>query len=97
MKKEYVTIFGFWLVFEMIAVVLWQTQHNLFYLFNFSYIGTCLAAGLLLYQHKWKYARNAVQFAVGLYMLVYLGYYPGKICSWRVFGIICFPAYLKRQ
>ena len=47
MKKEYVTIFGFWLVFEMIAVVLWQTQHNLFYLFNFSYIGTCLAAGLL--------------------------------------------------
>ena len=73
MKKEYITIFGFWLVFEMIAVVLWQTQHNLFYLFNFSYIGTCLAAGLLLYQHKWKYARNAVQFAVGLYMLVYLG------------------------
>lgn len=73
MKKEYVTIFGFWLVFELIAVVLWQTQHNLFYLFNFSYIGTCLAAGLLLYQHKWKYARNAVQFAVGLYMLVYLG------------------------
>ncbi len=73
MKKDMFTIFGFWLVFELIAVGLWQTQHNLFYLFNFSYIGTCLAVGLLLYQRKWPYARNGVQFAVGLYMLVYLG------------------------
>lgn len=73
MKKDMLVIFGFWLVFEVIAVGLWQTQHNLFYLFNFSYIGTCLAVGLWLYQRKWQYARNGVQFAVGLYMLVYLG------------------------
>ena len=26
-------------VFEMIAVTLWLTKDNLFYLFNFSYIG----------------------------------------------------------
>lgn len=62
-----------WLLFEAIAVVLWLTLHNIFFLFNFSYIGTCLAVGIFLYTKKWKYARNAVQAAVGLYMLVYLG------------------------
>jgi ferredoxin len=45
----------------------------MFYFFNFSYIGTCLALGIVFYQKKMKYARNIVQFAVGLYMLVYLG------------------------
>lgn len=45
----------------------------MFYLFNFAYIGTCLALGIFLYLKKVKYARNVVQAAVGLYMLVYLG------------------------
>lgn len=63
-----------WLLFETIAVTLWLTLDNIFYLFNFSYIGTALAAGLVLFGQKKTYARNAVQFAVGLYMLVYLGF-----------------------
>ncbi|MEY8515708.1 4Fe-4S dicluster domain-containing protein [Lachnospiraceae bacterium 29-84] len=63
-----------WLLFETIAVTLWLTLDNIFYLFNFSYIGTAIAAGLILYGQKKTYARNAVQFAVGLYMLVYLGF-----------------------
>ncbi len=62
-----------WLLFETIAVTLWLTLGNVFYLLNFTYIGTCLALGLFLYMKKLKYARNIVQFAVGLYMLVYLG------------------------
>ena len=62
-----------WLVFETIGVTLWLTLDHIFYLFNFSYIGTAIAAGLILYGQKKAYARNAVQFAVGLYMLVYLG------------------------
>lgn len=62
-----------WLIFETVAVTLTCTTKNKFYLFNFSYIGTCLATGIYLYSHKIKYARNIVQFAVGLYMLVYLG------------------------
>lgn len=62
-----------WLLFEAVAVTLWLTLHNIFYLFNFSYIGTCLALGLFFYTKKVKYARHVVQFAVGLYMLVYLG------------------------
>lgn len=63
-----------WLLFEAIAVTLWLTLDNSFYLFNFSYIGTAIAVGLALYGLKKKYARNVVQFAVGLYMLVYLGF-----------------------
>lgn len=65
-------------VFEAIAVTLWLTLHNIFYLFNFSYIGLCLAVGTALYSSKFKYARHMVQFAVGLYMLVYLGILSGE-------------------
>lgn len=62
-----------WLIFIIVAVTLYLTTDNLFYLLNFTYIGTSLAVGIYLYSHKVKYARNIVQFAVGLYMLVYLG------------------------
>ncbi|MBQ9228720.1 MAG: 4Fe-4S binding protein [Eubacterium sp.] len=71
-KKWYIPLF-FWLIFETVAVVLWLTKNNLFYLFNFSYIGSSIALGLFLFQRKYKYARRIVQLLVGLYMLVYLG------------------------
>lgn len=61
------------MLFESIALTLWLASDNLFYFFNFSYIGTCLTLGIFLYMKKTKYARNMVQFAVGLYMLLYLG------------------------
>lgn len=63
----------FWLLFETIAVTLWLTQKNIFYLFNFSYIGTSLSIALLLFVKKKKHYRTVSQFSVGLYMLVYLG------------------------
>lgn len=66
-------ILGIWLLFEAVAVTLWLVLDNIFYLFNFSYIGTCLALGVFFYGKKLKYARNLVQFAVGSYMLIYLG------------------------
>ena len=62
-----------WLIFEIIAVTLWLTMQNIFYLFNFSYIGTSIAIGFLLFQLQYKYARKITQFLVGTYMLVYLG------------------------
>lgn len=71
--RKYLPPLMMWLVFETVAVTLWLTLDNIFYLFNFSYIGTALATGLVLYGQKKKYARNVVQFAVGMYMLVYLG------------------------
>ena len=50
-QKWYIPV-GFWLIFESIAVILWLTKEQVFYLFNFSYIGTVLAIGLLLFQMK---------------------------------------------
>lgn len=60
-------------IFEVIAITLWLTMDNLFYLFNFSYIGGSIALGLALYVKKYQHARRVVQLLVGLYMLVYLG------------------------
>ena len=31
-------------IFEIVAVTLWMTKDNLFYLFNFSYIGLSIHA-----------------------------------------------------
>ena len=71
--KKYLPALGMWLLFETVAVSLWLALGRVFYLLNFSYIGTALALGLALYAAGWRYARHVVQFAVGLYMLVYLG------------------------
>ena len=60
-------------IFETIAVTLWLTMDNLFYLFNFSYIGISISLGIFLFIKKYKYARRITQLLVGLYMLVYLG------------------------
>lgn len=71
-KKWYIPI-GFWLMFEALAMILWIMKDNLFYLFNFSYIATAIAIGLLFFQREYKHAREIVLLLVGLYMLVYLG------------------------
>lgn len=71
--KKYLSSIIMLVVFETVGITLWQTKDNLFYLFNFSYIGISIALGLFLYARKVKYARRVVQFLVGTYMLVYLG------------------------
>ena len=60
-------------IFETVAVTLWLTKDNLFYLFNFSYIGLSISFGVFLFIRKYKHARRIVQLLVGLYMLIYLG------------------------
>lgn len=60
-------------LFLTIALVLSVSLHNMFYLFNFGYIGLALAIGLALYTNKVKHARVFVEFAVGVYMLIGLG------------------------
>ena len=62
-----------WIIFEIVAVVLWLSKDNIFYLLNFSYIGTSIALGLVLMANNQPYARRIVQLLVGTYMLVYLG------------------------
>ena len=65
-------------IFETIAVALWLTKDNVFYLFNFSYIGCSIALGTFLFIRKHKHARRVVQLLVGLYMLIYLGLICGE-------------------
>lgn len=62
-------------IFETVAVVLWLTKDNMFYLFNFSYIEISISFGVFLFIRKYKHARRIVQLQVGLYML----FYPGLI------------------
>lgn len=76
--KKYALPLAMLAVFETIAVTLWLTKDNLFYLFNFSYIGISIALGLFLLLRQHKYARRIVQLLVGAYMLVYLGLICGE-------------------
>ena len=71
--KKYLPPVVMLLVFESIAITLWLTKDNLFYLFNFSYIGLSISLGIFLFIKKYRHARRVVQLLVGLYMLVYLG------------------------
>ena len=71
--KKYKASLIMWVIFEAIAIAIWLIKDNLFFLFNFSYIGTSIALGMFLFQKQYKYARRIVQLLVGLYMLVYLG------------------------
>ena len=72
MKKYSASVIMF-VIFELVAITLWLAKDNLFYLFNFTYIGMSIALGIFLYTRKVKYARRVVQFLVGSYMLIYLG------------------------
>ena len=77
MKKYSVSIIML-AIFEAVAVTLWLAKDNIFYLFNFSYIGCSIALGTFLYAREYKYARRVVQLLVGLYMLIYLGLICGE-------------------
>jgi len=71
--KKYLAPLFMLAVFETVAITLWLTKDNLFYLFNFSYIGCSIALGLFLFIKKVPYARRVTQLLVGSYMLIYLG------------------------
>ena len=57
-------------VFETVAIVLTLALDNIFYLFNFTYIGVFIVVGLFLFAVKYKHARLVVQFGVGLYIFM---------------------------
>ena len=68
--RKYMQSILLFLLFEAVAVTLWLTQNNVFFLLNFSYIGCCVALGTALFAAGKKYARQFVQLAVGCYMLL---------------------------
>ena len=72
--KKYAGSLAIFALFEAIAITLWPTKSNPFYLFNFSYIGGSIALGLALLANEHRHASRVVQLLVGTYMLVYLGF-----------------------
>lgn len=76
--KPYFLPFIMLAIFEAVAIILWLTLDNLFYLFNFSYIGISISLGIFLFLRKYNHARRVAQLLVGLYMLVYLGLICGE-------------------
>jgi ferredoxin-type protein NapH len=73
LRAPIIVFIAFW----TIAIVLWQTKGNIFYLFNFGYIGTAVGFGLSLYnllpRKKKPLGRRFAQLLVGVYMLGFLG------------------------
>ncbi len=65
------------IVFWVIGIVFWLLKENIFFLFNFGYIGTSIGIGLGVYQvlpeKKKRWGRRFAQILVGTYMLVFLG------------------------
>jgi polyferredoxin len=65
-------------IFWIIAIVLWLIRNEIFYLFNFGYIGTSIVAGAGLYsalpKKKKDWGRRLTQLLIGIYMLVFLGF-----------------------
>jgi len=76
--RKYLPAVVFLLVFEILAITLWLTKDNIFYLFNFSYIGIALALGIFLFARGSANARRITQLLVGLYMLLFLGLISGE-------------------
>lgn len=72
MKKYTLPLFML-VIFETVAIALWLIKNNLFYLFNFSYIGFSISLGMFLLIKNYKHARRIVELLIGLYMLIYLG------------------------
>lgn len=58
--KKYLPSIILLIVSEAIAIFLWLTKDNLFYLLNFSYIGGCISIGLalLVYKHPKEPRKN---------------------------------------
>lgn len=67
----------FLLIFYSVAVWRFLATGNAFYLWNFGYLGTALAAGIFLSgalpKSKARWGRCVTQFLVGTYLFVYVG------------------------
>lgn len=62
------------LFFLTIGAVFSYLFDNIFYLFNFLYIGSFASIGIYLFVNDNKYGRTLVQWGVGLYLLVVVGF-----------------------
>ena len=71
-SKKYAIPICIFALFVTIGVVFWRIWDFIFYLFNFTYIGFFVAFTIGLMTAGKKNARIISEFAVGLYMFVFL-------------------------
>ena len=71
--KKYKIPIGIFIMFEMIGILFTGIHKQVFYIFNFSYIGFFVSLTVGLMMAGKKNARILSEWAVGLYMLVFLG------------------------
>ena len=95
--KKYFLPLGVLGIFMTIAVTLWLTQYNIFYLFNFSYIGISIFFGIFLYIKNTNMPAELHSFQSDFICWCIWALFAVKICRLRDFGIICFSVFLKRQ
>ena len=76
--RKYILPLVMLIIFETVAISLWLSKNNIFYLFNFSYIGISIALGIGLMINKNKNGRRVTQLLVGMYMLIYLGIFSNE-------------------
>ena len=60
-------------IFIAVAAIIYLATSNVFFIFNFLYIGSAITIGLYFMAKHMKYARNIVLIAIGTYLLVYVG------------------------
>jgi len=77
-KKKWVKSMIIFLVFLAIGAILWQTKGNLFYLFNFGFIGFSVSLGSAIFgilpREKKMWGRKISQLLIGVYLLGVLGF-----------------------
>ncbi len=73
LASSLVIVIPFWIV----AIVLWRSTGDIFYLFNFLYIGAAIGVGIGVYsalpRKKKQLGRKLTLFLIGGYLLVFLG------------------------
>lgn len=73
LASSLVIVIPFWIV----AIVLWRSTGDIFYLFNFIYIGAAIGVGIGVYsalpRKKKPLGRKLTLFLIGGYLLVFLG------------------------
>ena len=96
---KYVPSMLLFLLFEAVAITLWLTKDNFFYLLNFSYIGACLGLGTALFYRReticpafsssWRWA--------AICLLLPWRDFPVKICKSKGSGTTLFSRRFSKQ
>ncbi len=75
--KKIITPLIFIILFSLLGLWRYRATNNVFYIYNFTYIGLAIGLGIylntVLSKAKKQWGRKITQLLVGIYLLVYLG------------------------